>query len=248
MIFAKPRHEYASYTDFWAMVDLCGYPTIYQDEIDSQSDNCYIFTGADAHVEFEPGKARIIYWLLEWYTDYQQKRGVTETWCSNRTFADMVGGRFVPMGSHAGLGTLEKSVQLYDLAHLSYDGINRRRWLLDRIREQGYSIAPNGWGKERERLLKASGALAHIHQSEDAPAIAPLRASIAAAYGLPLIAENGWSIEPYGNYCYPVGYDAILTALRLVRKNPHEASEVGRGLHDLLCDTLRFDRVIEAHL
>ncbi len=32
--FVKTRHVYDSYTDFWRLVELSGFPTIYYDELD----------------------------------------------------------------------------------------------------------------------------------------------------------------------------------------------------------------------
>ena len=96
-IFARPRHDYDSYSDYWRLVELSGYPVIYIDQIDPDSKNTYIFTGPDASSEvgagFRKGRARICYWLLEWYADYQMQPGVTEVWNSNETFAKHIGLR-----------------------------------------------------------------------------------------------------------------------------------------------------------
>ena len=45
MIFCKPRHYYQSYTDFWEMVDLCGYETIFIDEIDMSKRKSILLPG-----------------------------------------------------------------------------------------------------------------------------------------------------------------------------------------------------------
>jgi hypothetical protein len=248
LIFAQPRHEYQSYTDFWQLVRLSGYPIIYQDEIDPQSDNTYIFTGADAHVSFPDGNARIIYWLLEWYGDYVQKPGVTETWCCNKTFAHQLGVRYVPMGSHPQLGTLESKPLKYDIIHLSYSAIHRRRLTLDKLIDKGLKIAPNGWGEFRDRMLRESRIMLHIHQNGDYPGIAPLRVALGAAYGLPIICENGWSSAPYGNAIILSKYGDIEHAVKRVLKNYDYMKSIGLELHQLLCHDLEFSRVVEAHL
>lgn len=247
-IFARPRHEYQSYTDFWALVQLCDYPIVWQDEIDTQSDNTYIVVGPDASLTFSNAKARIIYWLLEWYGDYVQKEGISETWVSNETFAERIGAKFVVCGSHEGLGTLAKHPLLYDVAHMSYDGIHRRRLLLDKLKDSGVKIAPNGWGGERDKILRSSRAMLHIHQHQDYPAIAPLRIALAAAYGLPFIAESGWSTEPYRGLLINK-YDNILTGINFLISSSDDIIRVdGMTLHNQLCHELRFDKCVEAAL
>ena len=247
LIFAQPRHEYQSYCDFWNMVRFSGYPIIYQDEIDIHSDHTYILTGCDTSLSWINPRARIIFWLLEWYGDYAQKAGVAETWTSNRTFAERIGARYVPLGGRAELGTLDKYPPEYDFIHLSYAEIYRRGWLLGRMRESGYRIAPNGWGEQRRQAMMKSRALLHIHQQAAFPAIAPLRAVLAGAYGLPLIAENGWDTAPFTDIIYQGGYETMFTLVKLALRD-ERLQERGLALHHLLCEELRFDRVVEAHI
>jgi hypothetical protein len=242
--FAQPRHEYHSYRDFWTLVGLSGFPVIYIDEIDiHDTTTTYIFTGPEAKHEFKGATARIIYWLLEWYTDYEQREGIAETWVSNRTFADMIGAKFVVCGSDVGLGTLDKMPLAFDITHMSYDGIHRRNRLLGLMREQGVAISPNGWGDERDKILRSSLMMVHIHQNEDAPAIAPLRVSLAAAYGLPFIAENGWSIEPLGGVILHGAYEALPTIVQNARRNAQIFSK-GKELHHRLCVEYRFGDIV----
>lgn len=249
IIFAQPRHEYHSYRDFWQLVRLCNYPLIYIDEINPHDlDNVYIFSGPDASNEFVGATARIIYWLLEWYGDYHQRPGISETWVSNRTYADMIGARFVPCGSHQNLGARPKHRRIkYDVAHMSYDGIHRRSLLLGKLKSAGIRITPNAWGDERHNSLIETFFMMHIHQSAEYPAIAPLRASLAAAYGLVFIAENGWSIEPYNDTILTAHYDELFDLLLRARKNAM-INDKARGFFYKLCDELRFDKVIEAHV
>ena len=42
IIFAKPVRHYDSYTDFWRLVELSGFPTIYVNEIDITKPGIYI--------------------------------------------------------------------------------------------------------------------------------------------------------------------------------------------------------------
>jgi len=246
--FAKPRHEYHSYRDFWTMVKLCGYPVCWMDEMDIHSDRTYIFTGPDATHEFKGAMARIIYWLLEWYMDYKQRTGVAETWVSNKTYAEIIGAKYVPMGGHPELGTLSKGAGEYDIAHMSYDGIHRRGLMINKIKALGpYTIAPNAWFSERDYNLRNSMIMLHIHQDKKCPAIAPLRAVLAAAYGLPLIAENGWSTDPYTDYVYAGAYKD-LPGLVQRTLDATNLKERGRAFHDYVCNDLRFDKMVEGAL
>ncbi len=242
--FAKPRHEYHSYRDFWTLVELSGFPVVYIDEMDiHDSEMTYIFTGPEAKHEFKDATARIIYWLLEWYGDYEQREGVTETWVSNRTFADMIGAKFVVCGAHAGLGTLDKLPLAFDVTHMSYDGIHRRNRILESMRKQGIAISPNGWGDERDRILRSSLMMLHIHQDDKYPAIAPLRVCLAAAYGLPFIAENGWSIEPLDGVIMYGDYDKLPMIVQNAKRNG-QIIAMGKELHRRLCDQYKFGDVV----
>lgn len=42
--FVKPTHIYESYLDFWRLVNLCGFPTIYENELDITKEGIYIVT------------------------------------------------------------------------------------------------------------------------------------------------------------------------------------------------------------
>lgn len=242
--FGKPRHEYHSYRDFWTLVELSGFPVVYIDEMDiHDSEMTYIFTGPEAKHEFKGATARIIYWLLEWYGDYEQREGVAETWVSNRTFSDMIGAKFVVCGSHSGLGSLDKLPLAYEVAHMSYDGIHRRNLILGMMRDSGVVIAPNGWGDKRHNILRSSLMMLHIHQSDEYPAIAPLRVSLAAAYGLPFISENGWSIEPLDNAIMHGAYKMLPTIVQNAKRNG-QIFAMGKELHRRLCDQYKFGDVV----
>lgn len=67
IIFAKTRHVYQSYDDFWRLVALSGFETCYVDEIDHNRDATYIFTPTNGETlnGWDRGRARIIWWDLE---------------------------------------------------------------------------------------------------------------------------------------------------------------------------------------
>ena len=229
------------------MVEACGFEWVYIDEINDQdSERCYILVTPEVRLEWPGAKAKIIFWLLEWYGDYWQRDGIAETWASNRTYAEILGAKFVPMGSHPMLGTTEKLEEEYDFIHISYDGIHRRSRVFDLCIAQGLSIAPNGWGEERDKNMRSSKAMVNISQQAEYPAIAPLRASLAAAYALPLIAERGWSADPYADIAILVDYEDMPEQLPRILKQ--DLTRDGEALHLRLCDELRFDKVVLANV
>lgn len=256
VIFARPRHDYQSYSDFWQLATLSGYPVIFIDEIDPyDAAKTYIFSSPDAEsgwpFTFPNAKARIVFWLLEWYADYVKQPGVDEVWNSNKTFAQMVGAKFVPMGSHPGLMLNEAHHEkIYDVAHLSCVTPRRGR-LLNSLVADGIRVAPNGWGDERDRLLKQSHAMLHIHQHDNIPAVAPLRTAIAAAYSLPLITEGGWSVAPLERCAYVMEYDEMAKNINILVKMPDMLNAVqllGEFIHKWLCHSLTFRHCVEAAL
>ena len=258
VIFARPRHNYESYSDLWTLVELSGYPLIYIDEIDpADASKTYIFSTPDAETNFPhafPGaKARIVYWLLEWYGDIVKQSGIDEVWSINKTFAEHIGARFVPIGSHPDLKPPEYPAHngstLWDIVHLSYI-IPRRSKILSELKDAGLRIAPTGWGEERHRILTHSRAMIHIHQLDGYPAIAPLRTALAAAYSLPLIAENGWSAEPVDDVALIYKYDQLTAATRILLSSDlvENLSQLGQLLHQRLCVDKTFRHNIEAAL
>lgn len=72
--FVKTRHVYDSYTDFWRLVELSGFPTIYADELDISKDGVYITAPMNRdwrlHIRNEqrtgkPINAHLISWNIE---------------------------------------------------------------------------------------------------------------------------------------------------------------------------------------
>ena len=71
--FVKTRHVYDSYTDFWRLVELSGFPTIYYDEMDLRQSGVFIISPTNGsveqhlenHVNDFPRNAHLILWNLE---------------------------------------------------------------------------------------------------------------------------------------------------------------------------------------
>lgn len=269
IIFARPRYTYGSYSDFWHLVELSGYSVIHIDEIDAQSDNCYIFTTPATHwhdgVERRgwPGaKARIIYWSIEWYldVDYSAIPGV-EIWAADAWYAERIGARYVPMGSHPGLRPDDESPyeKRYDAVTLWAD-CERRYFARARLMENGITIAPNGWGRERHEILSQSRAMVCVHQqafdntqsvATPIATVAPQRWCLAAAYGLPMITETLFDpgiFTPEYRLMSDLPHLGRFMSTWLLPENARLLDDFGHNLHQLLCEHYTFRKSVEAHV
>lgn len=214
IIFAHPRHSYDSYTDYRKLVELSQFPTCFIDEIDLQSDNLYIVSPMngefDAHIDWRQlRKCQIYHWNLERpgagsISDYkgQNSRHIREgkidhVLVSDKLLARLTGFKYVVMGSHDKLG-IPGEDKTYDYIHLMCYSPRRGPFFnypnaLTAV--DGMTIAPNSWGQERHEALQRSKMMLNIHQDEH-PYCEPLRFTLAAAYGLPIVTEH---IPPENN-------------------------------------------------
>lgn len=270
VIFARARDNYGSYTDLYSLIELSGYPMIYVDEIDAQSDNCYIFSTPSTHWHdglerngWPDAKARIIYYNLEWYTDvdYSVIPGLSEVWSADKWFAETYHQRYVPMGGHPGLrlaDTPEDGPQ-YDIAWLAYESY-RRMYARGQFNAYSLSIAPNAWGIERHNVLSRSRCMVHVHQlaTDDTQPIetpiatvCPLRWVLAAAYSLPMVTETladcGVFTAGY-RLMADIDYLPKFLGTWLEPTNANMLRDFGHSLHGLLCEHYTFRKGIEAHV
>lgn len=261
VIFARPRHVYGSYTDYWRLVELSGYPIIHIDEIDAQSDHTYIFSTPATHwhdgVErqgWPEAKARIIYQSLEWYTDvdYRNVPGLAEVWSGDAYYAAKIGARYVPIGSHPDLcpGGLTDERPEYDVATL-WSPCYRRYFAIGQFQTHAISVAPQGWGEERHRALSHARAMVQVHQLDDMETVAPQRWCLAAAYGLPMITETladcGIFTPGYRLMCDLQHLASFITTW-VSPENANLLKDYGRALHRMLCQDYTFKMSIEANV
>lgn len=242
VIFARPRTVYDSYQDYYALIELSGYPLIYFDEIDPQSDNCYIHTVVNGENQdgYQSPKARMILHDLEWRLDgaYPALPGFSEVWGADEWYVEQlrnrgVNARFVPVGSHAGLnpepdGAREKR---YDYAMLMYFTY-RRQWVRDRVMEGGLTVSPNAWRNERHEILLSSRAMLNVHQHDNVRTVAPTRWALVAAYRLPMISETIDSPLWHGLY---YDYEDLVDAAQTWRVREAELREAGECLYQQMC-------------
>ena len=223
IVFARTRHNYESYTDFWTLVSLAGFPTCYVDEVDLRSGNIYITTmyNSEWNRMTERGgrrDAHFILWNLErpkgWAStvpgynyrvhDLMGKRLFDEIWVSDRRLAQEAEIRFVILGSHPKLGT-PGARKSYDIVHMSY--MTNRRQSIYKVFDPR-TIAPNGWGNDRDRVLRASRFALNVHQ-DDHPFQEPLRFALFAAYGIPILSETILDSHPWYDYMQYENYARI---------------------------------------
>ena len=258
--FVQTRTVYDGYKDYFRLAELSGYPVIYLDEMDIESDNVYIFTplnGENNHGWKDP-RATIILHDLEWRlkeSDYAWPEsdltippGVSRVWASDKWYAEKIGAQYVPLGSHPGLAGPATTEETFDVAPLSYR-TGRRNAAFGAMIERGLTIAPNAWGDERDALLKASSCVVHVHQHERVPTVAPLRYAIAAAWHKPLISESVYDRGIFGDCVLYADFDALpdYTTL-MVRRYPELLQAKADELHDTLCISSSFKSFIEKAL
>lgn len=253
VIFARTRHHYDSYTDFWRLVELSGYATCHADEIDPLSDNTYIVTPVNG--EWQEGwkypRARIILWDMEWREAAPVIPGVSEVWASDRWYAQQIGARYVLLGSHPGLVMDAPAVRerRYDLALMAYLGPWRRNHLTTNMIRAGLTFAPNAWGEQRHQNLVSSLAMLHIHQHDQFPTIAPLRWALAAAYGLPLISESVADRGAFtARHFLSSEYANLVPFTCRALQEFHALQEAGASLKQFLCYEHSFRAEVEAAL
>lgn len=268
IVFVKTRWPYQSYTDFWAMVDLAGYPTCYVDEVDVEAERVYIVNPLNG--EWEPmlrhrlmteGRAKratLVSWTIEppVKSDYlpNLRRTVDEglvdwIWMGYRNLAqaaDRPRIRFVPVGSMEGLGS-ERGESQHDVIHLSYP-THRRRVLYDDLMRKGVPIAPNGWGRDRDAALRTSRFLLNVHKDDGFQAYEPLRFAVAAAYGLPIISEScadPWPYRAMMDY-YETSYDAAAeTTLAALSQDYGPWAAMGQRTRHRMTTEFAFDKCVE---
>lgn len=206
IFFARTRHEYDSYTDFWRLVEAARYPTCFVDEIDLNLPVTYITTPWNGETPAAIRKARsisapvgkVIWWMLERdaidagnLDAYQADLALFDAlWVSDRSCVNLHAKfEHVILGGHAAFGDpcVAKHYEVCVLAYLW----GRRQRVVDELAQRGLKIAPEAFGRyQQDRFVATSQLMLNMHQYDTAKIIAPIRFAVAASYGLPLITED----------------------------------------------------------
>jgi hypothetical protein len=268
IVFARTRHVYDSYLDFWRLAELSEYPIIYLDEMELlNKDMTYIsapFNGEFHELEGKKRECKLILWNLERPAGsgglnkyirhlhaHIRKGRIDNVIVSDITLANETKFIYVPVGSHEGLGS-PGTEKHYDFIHLMCYS-NRRGPLfqtpeMPRERFADCSIAMNGWGEERHTRLQQSKYMLNVHQDDDLY-MEPLRFALAAAYGLPVITENLYAKSPpyvEGITTFPLPW-AEEVMMRAVQKYD-EFVEGGLKLREAMIGPYSFRRCIGRNL
>lgn len=267
IIFAKPVHHYDSYTDFWQLVELSGFPIISVDEIDLNQRAVFITAPFNGDwEEYISGQiellkkldlqrlAHLIVWNLERPSgssgsvstyavncyDWMYKRLADEVWVSDPALADETQLRYVVLGSDYGLGEPGENKK-YDFAHMSVV-IPRRSTIYSMFGE--HQIGQNAWGAKRHNILQASRFAVNVHQ-DNFPYCEPLRIALFAAYGLPIISETLRDSFPYAGDIVTHNYHGLVAAIKTaINEDYRRWKNMGMRLRKLLCDDLQFGKMV----
>jgi len=262
IVFAKTRHQYDSYRDFWRLVEAARFPTCYLDEIDADSGRTFIFTPMNGEVMphlQSLGKARstrIVWWNLERpIGDETHARSlkalegfiddiwVSDAWCAERQPLY----RFVPMAGHVDFGTRTHK-RSFDFCHLSYLW-GRRLDCVAELQRLGLRSPPAAWGRvDQDQYVAMSHLMLSLHQYAESPIAAPIRFAVAASYAIPIVSEN-FAESPYAHGCSFVyataGMDQIPGLVSRLLKEPGKLAAAGLDLHKRLCVQTDFRRAVE---
>lgn len=262
-IFAKTRHHYDSYEDFWRLVELSGYQTCFVDEIRIDSDETFIITPMNGelppHIRNQadlPRLARLILWCLERFDATGAKpmsEAVTEAletvdvvWVSDRWVSTHDARlKYVPFGSHPGLSMGVSGLRQYDFTHQSY-AWGRREVMYGILKKMGFKEGPSAWGMQKHEVMAASGLVLNLQQYRD-PVTAPIRFALAAAHKLPIVSETLLDPYPLTGLVHTANYDSIPSAVRANLKDPNRA-EVAEEIYRVLCEEMTFRCCVEAAL
>ena len=226
--FVRTRHFYESYQDFFRLVELSGFETIFVDELDISKEGVYIVCPMNGewrtHIDNQYGKiinAHLILWNLERPASAGGTIGAVPLYgIQNR---ELLYGRWED-GRRARMNFVNEvwvsDRHLADNTQLRFVILGSDEGLGEPGEEKHFdfchmsneiprrtgvyskfklsSIGPNSWGQERNDVLRASRFGLNIHQ-DTYNFQEPLRFALFAAYGLPIISEDLFDMYPWAS-------------------------------------------------
>lgn len=200
---------YPSYSVMWDLFRLSGLPVIDQSEVDLQSNTTFILPIANGNARAwgaAKRKCKLHCWQIErWLgsADDFAPDCFDQLWIADRFQAQALSDRpyvrYVPIGGHPDLCLPPSAEKKWDFGVVAYV-YGRRQALLAGIASKGYSIAPNGFGEERNRILASCRAGLSIHQHDNDPSLNPLRATMMSCAKLPMVFEYVKDPHPFLTY------------------------------------------------
>ncbi len=271
-VFVRSSRRYASYTDFWRLVELSGFSIIDQSEVEFDTDTRYVW--AEMDVDFmvplsdhpkERRRARTAFWHIEpvdrrasettgpidwWKASLTQTLGfVDNVWVSDKVILAMDDrATWVCFGGHRDLrDTAPGTGPSYDVAHLG-QRTPRREKIIAELEQRGISVSPSPWGPERIKILSSSKLMLDVQRLDGIPLVTPIRWVTAAAYKLPIVREQLPDPTPL------VADESILMAPlhqladRVQRALAGDIRVVGVAAWEVLCEKCTFRNGVEQAL
>jgi hypothetical protein len=261
IVFARTRHTYDSYTDFWRLVEAADFPVQYTDEIDPDAEGTtYVFTPINGDVmallpSWRSRRARIIWWNLERPEDDTLEASLAsvegaldEIWVPDRTFAARSPKfRYVPIAGHVSFGT-RASERIHDVCHLAYIW-GRREAPVSALRRMGVKIAPAAWGRAgQDEVVARSHLMLNMHQYAGIGTVAPLRFAVAASYAIPIVSESFADGEAVALTVAHAPIEELPKVVSELLKAPVHLQQAGGALHHRLCVKTDFGRGVREAL
>lgn len=274
IVFVRTRWHYNSYTDFWKLVELSGFPTCYVDEVNVYDANkTFIVSPMNGewipHIlsQFPNGRknfqgATLIHWNLERPGEATGFQGylsdnmhlisggyLDDVIVSDKALALQTGFTYVPLGSHPLLGEPGGLyMKTFDVIHLSCYS-NHRSFLFQTPNAPksllgSVKVADNGWGIQRDENLKRSRFMLNVHQ-DGFLYVEPLRFALAAAYGLPVLTEDLYNVYPYEGYCCTIFGEVAPTIQYHTSKYDSYWYNKGLEFRQYLTEEFSFRRCLE---
>ncbi len=227
VVFVNIRNDegklYDSYREeYYELVKLSGFQTIELGEIEYDRDYYVVVSprngNTEANFNHEQAKGRkckLVLWLLEWSTwSKGQLQGASlepywdEVWVSDKYYQQLLQRhnpnatvKYVFLGGHPDFGGEPLRDKKWDFCLLAYlygTRAHKAQILVD----NGYSIAPNGWGEtKRYTLSKCHWGLC-MHQF-GVPFLNSQRLTLFASWKLPIICD--YVKAPYPYQLFPEG-------------------------------------------
>lgn len=257
LIFARPRHDYASYRDVYRVIELSGFPLRFVDEIDWAQDVTVI--GTPKHPEWAAipthKRARLIWWNLERMHIDEPLMDmsnpfippcVDEVWAADRAIAKQQGAKYVFFGGHRAFGSVDVCHKEYDIVTLMAP-MARRAKLFEELRQ--FKSADNGslWGEERDQRLRHTRLMLMAHQ-DDYRWVWPPRMMLGGCYALPMLCEECDDPGYWGGACEFAPLHELATKARYLLQDDVRLARMSAAAWRLACVERPLRKEVEAAL
>ncbi len=269
IVFVRSTRNYSSYTDFWRLVELSGFPIVDQSQVHFESDRLYVWVEMDVDfmvpVSDHPKstrRARTAFWHIEpvdrrasattdaatwWKRSLDQTLLlVDDVWVSDMGIFRMdPRSRWVCFGGHPGLReNVANTGPRYDVAHIG-QVTPRREKVITELELRGISVSPGPRGESRIWILSSSKLMLDVQRLEGVPLVTPIRWVTAAAYKLPLVREELPDPSPLvkDESILMAPYDKL--ADRVEEALYQDLTPIGHAAWKAFCETNTFRSCVE---